>query len=184
MRNRWVVYAIALGAVAIVGGWGILQRAQQAVEPPFSQEQLAQTLTLVIETGEAAQFMATLFDLADLEDYVSTAKDSAGDGDTQALENFARAQRADWPLYEQQMQQQLQQVLARARQFELTKPVFDGFSADQRRIDPATGRVIFGRFDVYMKQGEQRYTLEADMLRQTADGWKISGDYLRLYPTP
>lgn len=183
MRNRWFVYVVALAAVAIVAAWWMMRDAiHQAVEPPFSQDELAQAIVLSVRSGQAAQFAATLFDLADLNEYVVAASDSADSSDIEAIEKFAESQRADWPLYEQQMRQQFENAVAALRDYGAENPVYDGFSVDYKRFDAATGRIIFDRFDIHILDGENHYTIEAEMLRQTADGWKLSGNILRLYP--
>ncbi|MCD4828251.1 MAG: hypothetical protein K8R90_02315 [Candidatus Cloacimonetes bacterium] len=182
MRNRWLPYIIVIGALFVIGAFAFMrQMSDDTPRPPFSQEELAATIALAISQSDADLFEATLFDLDDLDDYVALASAKADSAELLRLRSFAVAQHADWPLYLEQMRAQFAQVVADAHRADARKLSVEGLTANMRRLDPATGRVIFGNFDIFLSDGDTRYTLETAMLRQTADGWKLSGDALRLY---
>ena len=182
MRSRWYFFAVAIIAVALVGAYAILrQTAEKPFKPPFSQETLARAAIYALAHEDAACFRATLFSLDDIEEYIAAARATADSSETGMLDAFAQAQRADWPLYLDQMMKQFDSVLVRAEQLGIESPVYESFTFDDKHQDEATGRVIFGGWRVHMTEGDRRYVLQAEMMRQTADGWKLSGDVLYLY---
>ncbi|GEM_PF-2920947 len=149
--------------------------------PPFSQAGLASAVVLTLSHAEEDTFTTLLFNLDDLDDYVATA---AQQDTSSTLQTWAEAQRADWPLYRDQMKQAFIEVRRKGDALGLDwhRLKYVGFSADDRHIDPATGRIFFGQFSIYLTDGKTPCTLECAMLRQTATGWKLSGDTMALVP--
>jgi hypothetical protein len=108
------------------------------------------------------------FQLDDLDDYVATA---AQQDTSSTLQTWAEAQRADWPLYRDQMKQRSSRCAERATRWASTgKTEVCGLFRRRPSHRPSHRAYFFGQFSIYLTDGKTPCTLECAMLRQTATG--------------